>query len=142
GEVADGQQHVHDRDPGPSPWGSLNRALAQEHQADWTVTGPVPEQAGFRDGCRCWVLTLLLGKGPRFRHDQNNHPAGKTMVISARVHEAMPEWEGFAHAVQSRRPDTGTWCDGWTVRDILIHNTGNADEFIRVLEGHLAGQPA
>lgn len=62
-------------------------------------------------------------------------------MISGRVHAAMPEWEGFAHAVQARRPDAGTWCEGWTVRDVLIHNTGNAEEFARVLGGHLAGQP-
>jgi uncharacterized protein (TIGR03083 family) len=53
----------------------------------------------------------------------------------------LPEWEGFAHAVQARRPDAGTWCEGWTVRDVLIHNTGNAEEFARVLGGHLHDDP-
>jgi hypothetical protein len=53
----------------------------------------------------------------------------------------LPGWEGFAHAVQARRPDAGTWCEGWTVRDVLIHNTGNAEEFFRVLEAHMERHP-
>src|ERR1700742_5143529 len=59
----------------------------------------------------------------------------------ATLTEAMPEWESFAHAVQARRPDSGTWCEGWTVRDVLIHQTGNATELHRVLDAHLAGRP-
>src|SRR5262249_40238936 len=43
--------------------------------------------------------------------------------------------------VQQRRPDTGTWCEAWTVRDIVIHQTGNAEELGRVLHGHLTGEP-
>jgi mycothiol maleylpyruvate isomerase-like protein len=43
--------------------------------------------------------------------------------------------------VQRRRPDAGTWCAAWTVRDIVIHQTGNAEELGRVLEGHLTGEP-
>jgi hypothetical protein len=62
-------------------------------------------------------------------------------MVSDDVHAVLPEWEGFAHAVQARRPDAGTWCEGWTVRDVLIHNTGNAEEFARVLGGHLRGHP-
>jgi uncharacterized protein (TIGR03083 family) len=62
-------------------------------------------------------------------------------MVSDKVHAVLPEWEGFAHAVQARRPDAGTWCEGWTVRDVLVHNTGNAEEFARVLGGHLAGEP-
>lgn len=62
-------------------------------------------------------------------------------MVSARINAVFPEWEGFAHAVQSRRPDSGTWCEGWTVRDVLVHQTGNAEELHRVLAGHLAGQP-
>jgi hypothetical protein len=61
--------------------------------------------------------------------------------VSDKVHAMLPEWEGFAHAVQARRPDAGTWCEAWTVRDVLIHNTGNADEFARVLEAHREGEP-
>jgi uncharacterized protein (TIGR03083 family) len=53
----------------------------------------------------------------------------------------MPEWESFSYAVQERRPDRGTWCEGWTVRDVLIHQTGNAHELCRVLGGHMAGAP-
>ncbi|MET8637170.1 maleylpyruvate isomerase N-terminal domain-containing protein [Streptomyces sp. NPDC004680] len=49
--------------------------------------------------------------------------------------------EVFAHAVQARRPDDGTWCEAWTVRDILIHQTGNAEALARVLTAHLAGAP-
>jgi hypothetical protein len=39
--------------------------------------------------------------------------------------DQFPEWEPFAHAVQQRRPDTGTWCEAWTVRDVVVHQAGN-----------------
>ena len=55
--------------------------------------------------------------------------------------ERFPEWQPFIDAVQQRRPDTGTWCEAWTVRDIVIHQAGNAEELARVLGGHLAGEP-
>jgi Mycothiol maleylpyruvate isomerase N-terminal domain len=55
--------------------------------------------------------------------------------------DRFPEWEPFAQAVQERRPETGTWCEAWTVRDIVIHQTGNAEELGRVLSHHLAGEP-
>jgi len=61
--------------------------------------------------------------------------------VSAKVEDVLPEWEAFAHAVQARRPDSGTWCEAWTVRDILIHQTGNAEELARVLSAHMAGEP-
>ena len=56
-------------------------------------------------------------------------------------HERFPEWTEFADAVQNRRPDAGTWCEAWTVRDIVVHQTGNAEELARVLAGHLTGEP-
>jgi hypothetical protein len=56
-------------------------------------------------------------------------------------HERFPEWQPFLDAVQQRGPDTGTWCEAWTVRDIVIHQAGNAEELARVLGGHLAGEP-
>ncbi|MEU6516098.1 maleylpyruvate isomerase N-terminal domain-containing protein [Streptomyces sp. NPDC046978] len=62
-------------------------------------------------------------------------------MIPRRVTDALPELEVFAHAVQARRPDDGTWCEAWTVRDVLIHQTGNAEEPARVLAAHLAGAP-
>lgn len=46
-----------------------------------------------------------------------------------------------AEAVERRRPEAGTWCEAWTVRDIVIHQTGNAEELARVLGGHLGGEP-
>jgi Mycothiol maleylpyruvate isomerase N-terminal domain len=55
--------------------------------------------------------------------------------------DRFPEWAPFADAVQHRRPDAGTWCEAWTVRDIVIHQSGNADELARVLEGHLSAEP-
>lgn len=55
--------------------------------------------------------------------------------------DRFPEWGPFAEAVQQRGPETGTWCGAWTVRDIVVHQTGNAEELARVLEGHLAGEP-
>ncbi|WP_458318613.1 maleylpyruvate isomerase N-terminal domain-containing protein [Mycolicibacterium brisbanense] len=64
-----------------------------------------------------------------------------TGTVSDDVHALLPEWDGFAQAVRARRPDAGTWCEGWTVRDVLIHNTGNAEEFTRVLGGRILGEP-
>lgn len=55
--------------------------------------------------------------------------------------DRFPEWQPFIDAVQQRRPDAGTWCEAWTVRDIVIHQAGNAEELSRVLGGHLAGEP-
>lgn len=65
---------------------------------------------------------------------------GPVMMTTA-VHEVLPELDAFVHAVQSRRPDAGTWCEAWTTRDILVHQTGNAEEMARVLAAHLAGSP-
>jgi hypothetical protein len=45
------------------------------------------------------------------------------------------------NAVQQRRPDAGTWCEAWTVRDIVAHQAGNAEELARVLGAHLEGEP-
>ena len=55
--------------------------------------------------------------------------------------DRFPEWQPFAEAVHDRRPDAGTWCEAWTVRDIVIHQTGNAEELSRVLGAHLEGEP-
>ncbi|WAC92825.1 maleylpyruvate isomerase N-terminal domain-containing protein [Mycobacterium sp. Aquia_213] len=55
--------------------------------------------------------------------------------------ERFPEWQPFVDAVRQRRPDTGTWCEAWTVRDIVIHQAGNAEELARVLGAHLGGEP-
>ena len=41
----------------------------------------------------------------------------------------------------SNRPRAGTWCEAWTVRDIVTHQSGNAEELARVLGAHLAGDP-
>ncbi len=57
------------------------------------------------------------------------------------THDRFPEWQPFIDAVQQRRPDAGTWCEAWTVRDIVIHQAGNAEELARVLGAHLAGEP-
>ncbi|BBY05202.1 maleylpyruvate isomerase N-terminal domain-containing protein [Mycobacterium noviomagense] len=50
------------------------------------------------------------------------------------------EWQPFLDAVRQRRPDAGTWCEAWTVRDIVIHQAGNAEELARVLGAHLEGE--
>jgi hypothetical protein len=55
--------------------------------------------------------------------------------------DRFPEWQPFLDAVQQRRPDAGTWCEAWTVRDIVIHQAGNAEELARVLAGHLENSP-
>jgi hypothetical protein len=46
--------------------------------------------------------------------------------------DRFPEWRPFVDAVQRRRPDAGTWCEAWTVRDIVVHQAGNAEELARV----------
>jgi hypothetical protein len=55
--------------------------------------------------------------------------------------DRFPEWQPFVDAVQQRSPSTGTWCEAWTVRDVVIHQAGNAEELALVLGGHLAGEP-
>jgi uncharacterized protein (TIGR03083 family) len=55
--------------------------------------------------------------------------------------DRFPEWQPFVDTVQRRRPDAGTWCEAWTVRDIVIHQAGNAEELARVLGAHLEGEP-
>jgi uncharacterized protein (TIGR03083 family) len=55
--------------------------------------------------------------------------------------DRFPEWQPFLDAVQQRRPDAGSWCEAWTVRDIVIHQAGNAEELARVLRAHLAAEP-
>jgi hypothetical protein len=45
--------------------------------------------------------------------------------------ERFPGWQPFLGAVQRRRPEAGTWCEAWTVRDIVIHQAGNAEELAR-----------
>jgi Mycothiol maleylpyruvate isomerase N-terminal domain len=55
--------------------------------------------------------------------------------------DRFPEWQPFLDAVLQRRPDSGTWCEAWTVRDIVIHQAGNAEELARVLGAHLEGEP-
>ncbi|MEV6839653.1 maleylpyruvate isomerase N-terminal domain-containing protein [Streptomyces sp. NPDC051133] len=62
-------------------------------------------------------------------------------MIPSQVDETLPELAPFVHAVQGRRPDDGTWCEAWTVRDVLVHQTGNAEELARVLKAFLAGSP-
>lgn len=62
-------------------------------------------------------------------------------MVHDAVMEILPEWEPFTKTVQARRPDAGTWCEGWTVRDVLAHQTPNAEELARVLESHLSGSP-
>ncbi|MBV8196002.1 MAG: maleylpyruvate isomerase N-terminal domain-containing protein [Candidatus Dormibacteraeota bacterium] len=51
----------------------------------------------------------------------------------------MPEWAAFEEVMTSRRPDHGTACEAWTVRDIAAHQAGNAEELTRVLRAHLSG---
>jgi hypothetical protein len=55
--------------------------------------------------------------------------------------DRFPERAPFADAVRARRPETGTWCEAWTVRDIVVHQAGNAEELARVLRAHLEGNP-
>jgi hypothetical protein len=61
-------------------------------------------------------------------------------MMTARVAEALPEWEPFAAAIAERPSDAGTWCEAWTARDIVAHQAANAEELSRVLAGALAGE--
>jgi hypothetical protein len=82
----------------------------------------------------CWVR--VQGASPGSRDKKGSGVVGRQVDV-----DRFPEWEPFARAVQERRPEAGTWCEAWTVRDILIHQTGNAEELARVLGAHLAGEP-
>lgn len=62
-------------------------------------------------------------------------------MIPSQVDDTLPELAPFLHAVQARRPDDGTWCEAWTVRDIVAHQAGTAEELARVLQAFLAGTP-
>jgi len=62
-------------------------------------------------------------------------------VNQAQIDDVLPELAPFVHAVQGRRPDDGTWCEAWTVRDVLAHQTGNAEELARVLAAFHSGSP-
>jgi hypothetical protein len=62
-------------------------------------------------------------------------------MVTATVHHVLPELDPFLHAARMRRPDAGTWCEAWTTRDVVIHQSGNAEEMARVLAAHLAGRP-
>jgi uncharacterized protein (TIGR03083 family) len=54
--------------------------------------------------------------------------------------QTIPEWEAFQDAMTSRRPDHGTACEAWTVRDIAAHQAGTAEELARILRAHLDGE--
>ncbi|MFE9537414.1 maleylpyruvate isomerase N-terminal domain-containing protein [Streptomyces sp. NPDC006691] len=62
-------------------------------------------------------------------------------MIPSHVDDTLPELAPFLHEVRAHRPDEGTWCEAWTVRDVLAHQTGNAEELARVLQAFLAGSP-
>lgn len=51
-------------------------------------------------------------------------------MVSAEAAVIIPKWEPFARSVQERRPDAGTWCEAWTVRDVVVHQAGNAEELV------------
>jgi Mycothiol maleylpyruvate isomerase N-terminal domain len=54
--------------------------------------------------------------------------------------ETIPEWEAFHDAMTTRSPDHGTACEAWTVRDIVAHQAGTAEELARILRAHLDGE--
>jgi hypothetical protein len=64
------------------------------------------------------------------------------MLRTARLTDQLiPEWTAFHDAMTARRPDHGTACEAWTVRDIAAHQAGNAEELARILGAHLEGGP-
>jgi hypothetical protein len=64
------------------------------------------------------------------------------VVMTDVMVDLLPEWPPFREAVTARRPDHGTACEGWTVRVLVAHNAGTAEELARVLGAHLEGRPA
>jgi Mycothiol maleylpyruvate isomerase N-terminal domain len=67
--------------------------------------------------------------------------AAPSTTLSARTVDLLPEWISFREAVVARPPDGGTACTAWTVRDVVAHQAGNAQELGRILAAHLAGGP-
>jgi Mycothiol maleylpyruvate isomerase N-terminal domain len=68
---------------------------------------------------------------------------GSGWIVRRQIdNERFPEWQPFADAVQKRRPDARTWCEAWTVRDIVAHQAGNAEELARVLGAHWQANPS
>ena len=59
---------------------------------------------------------------------------------SSLTDRTIPEWEAFHDAMTARRPDQGTACEAWTVRDIAAHQAGTAEELARILRAHLDGE--
>lgn len=55
--------------------------------------------------------------------------------------ELLPEWSAFRAAIAEADPEQATACASWTVRDLVVHQTGNAVEHARILTAHLDRQP-
>jgi hypothetical protein len=55
--------------------------------------------------------------------------------------DLVPEWTWFLESVISHRPEQGTACAAWTVRDIVAHSAGTAAELARILGSHVRGSP-
>ncbi len=71
---------------------------------------------------------MILGPATEPNRPVRRRPIPGVAAIRRRRAEA---WPGLR----------GTWCEAWTVRDIVIHQAGNAEELARVLGAHLAGEP-
>ncbi len=65
---------------------------------------------------------------------------GYSLFVNPNVDQLIPEWTAFRETVTSRRPDHGTACAAWTVRDLVAHQAANAEELGRILGAHLAGE--
>ena len=96
----------------------------------------------------CWFVHTFISAPARFcpgahspNHARVRLPRSLGNVSPKIDTDRFPEWQPFVDALQQRRPDAGTWCEAWTVRDIVIHQAGNAKELARVLGAHLAGEP-
>src|SRR5579872_6232701 len=55
--------------------------------------------------------------------------------------DLVPEWTWFLESVISHRPEQGTACAAWTVRDVVAHSAGTAEELARILGSHVRGSP-
>src|SRR5437879_2226164 len=64
-----------------------------------------------------------------------------TMRTATLTDSLLPEWTAFHDVMTMLRPDHGTACEAWTVRDIAAHQAGNAEELARILTAHLDGGP-
>ena len=81
------------------------------------------------------TLDNVWGRPKRAR-PEGGFPVGASVDT---LIDLIPEWTWFLESVISHRPEQGTACAAWTVRDLVAHNAGTAEELTRTLGAHLNG---